>query len=286
MASDEDPQLDLFADSADAIVERELTAALRAGRPGESRERAERLAQLRPDHPRLPDLEILVAGLDYRQVPPVDPGEHLREMEERLAPVAEGRLGRHASAYLAPLWRALADRLADTPFDPARPRLHGSYAALRAGDWREVLVRVEAEEWWRQPVLVSRRLLAKENRGEAGEALADWCRLCWAFPAEARERLAEDTALGRVCRHLPSVDPPWEVADLPAWYALAHGRQIEPPAELAGRPEAVLLETVNPLIAAGPVRGTPDGELLEYRRRLKTRHPRLYELYKAVYTIQ
>ncbi len=259
-------------------------AALRQGCRAEARERAQRLANLRPDHPRLADLEVLVMGLGLPAEPPVDPADHLAVVEERLVPVAERRLGKHAPDYLVPQWRALADRLFCAPFDPDRPRLHDSYAALRAEDWHRAYVSVVGEDgWWRQPVLVSRRLLAGEALGDDDEIFPDWCRLCWAFPETARERLAEDTRLGRACRHLLELDPPWAVADLPAWYALACGEEIEPPPELADGPDASLLEDVSVLVAEGVVWNAPDEELLEYRRRLQSRHPALFELYLSLY---
>ncbi|MFB6259543.1 MAG: hypothetical protein ABEJ96_01180 [Thiohalorhabdaceae bacterium] len=130
---------------------------------------------------------------------------------------------------------------------------------------------------------MSRRLLASEALGDDEAVLPDWCRLCWAFPETARERLAEDTLLGRACRHLLELSPPWAVADLPAWYALAKGEAIEPPPELADGPEAALLEDVNVLVAEGVVRTTPDEELLADRRRLQSRHPALFELYLSLY---
>ncbi|MFB6259542.1 MAG: hypothetical protein ABEJ96_01175 [Thiohalorhabdaceae bacterium] len=133
MAPEQRTQLDLFNDSADAVAERELVAALRSGRRAEARERAQRLADLRSEHPRLADLEVLVMGLGLPAEPPADPADHLAVVAERLVPVAQRRLGDQAPDYLGPQWRALADRLVDAPFDPERPRLHASYSALRAG---------------------------------------------------------------------------------------------------------------------------------------------------------
>lgn len=277
-------QLDIFEDSADAIAERALQAALRARDPEEARRQREEVARLRPDHPRLADLGALVAGLGLLERPPADPRAHLEELEQHLEPLAQRYLFPDPADYLEPQWQALADRLEGRPFDPGQPLVHRSYALLRAGRWGAMREAVTVEaEWWRQSILVGRHLLAAEGEGDQARSLTDWCRLCWSFADTARQWLDEDTHLGRACRHLPDMDPPWEPVDWPAWYALSRGREVAPPAELADSPAAGLLGAVNALVRAG--RAPLEDTLLTHRQDLHERHSRLFELYKKLYAL-
>lgn len=275
-------QGDLFEDSAGTALSHQVVAALTGGACQEAEAAVERLAARVPDHPRLGAYQALVDGLVVPE-PPEDPDRHLEWVLGVLEPAARSDLGPAATAgYLEPHWRTLATALAGRSLDPERPAHHASYAALRSGDWAAVETAVTAEPGWpRSPVLLRRLLRAARARGDSERAREVVCRLCWDCPEEAEAAVAADPEFGPAWASLIDLDwdPPPEITDLPAWWALRHGGGLP---ELLDAGTAALREQA---VAATAVATTPprtdDPAHQAARRRLQAADPRLLEAYLA-----
>lgn len=269
-------QLDLFNDSEPARLERLLAGALCAWDVARARALLEHLRELAEPGARLADLATLVQGAAALDCAGEAPARLWERLERDLLP-ASRVLGSRAGEFQAATWQRLARALEGCPFDPVAPRLHASYAALRAADWKHLRQAVEAEAGWReQPTLLARRLRAAEELGEdvlAGELM---CRLCWEFPGSAAEMLRDDPRFGPWFGDFSALDTDLRPPAFPAWYALSLGRRL-PLAEDAGAAEGrEMLEAVHGVLAEAP--GEPD---LAARRRLQRASPELCRMYLA-----
>ena len=213
------PQLDLFMDSAGTSLANGIMLALTRRDVTEAGTLLGTLYRADPGHPHLGALERLVEAAHASETPAGDPRETLRELQEEILPLAEALLGRESRHFLVPLWRRLGAALKTHPFDPARPALHASYTASRALDWQAVLDSVEAEPDRRdQPILLRRHARACEHLRRAADALMDQFELCWRFPAQAIPAPADTGAeMTRAWQMFHNLEPELEVPVFPAW---------------------------------------------------------------------
>lgn len=293
MPADERPQLDLFAhsrdvmlrnDAIDALVRRDLHAAA-AARQALSRED--------PQHGSLPALDILIAAVSapgrgaFLSV--TDSIQARRQVEDTLGPAARSLLGSDAAAWLAPVWRRLAERAAALPFVAAQGDGHAAALWLLAGEPAAAAQAVERVDSWRRIPLPLSWMIQARHACEGMDAV--WpllAELAWLAPSRFGMcvRALSDPLLDRLLRRFDaefepdadtSTDPlPW----FPAWLAndqpglLPLLRQAQ--AGLAGAPERAFRLMAELL---GLERQGRHNDLIASRKRLRDLQPALYALY-------
>jgi len=280
------PQGDLFQDSAARFLVDELRAALARHDRASA---AARLARLQKEAPR--EAAGFAALLDAIEANPEQtPEQRLEQIEQQLLPAAQRLLGTAARGYLAPLWVALAQRLAQESPDSDDLRLHPSHAWMAAGHWRDAADSItgSARDWTRQPALIARlaTILARQHR--IAEARRLRMRLCWQFPMDAAAMLDAlaaddpDSALRRRWPEFQLAEPPLAIGCFPAWLLLADSRQREwlapdqEPVTLAGDHDQACYRTLHHLLDA------PDD--IAARRDLKILQPELLQAYLTLRT--
>ena len=275
------PQLDLFQDSAGLLIESEVRAALGARRPNEAQAAIVRLMQQDPGNRRIAGFLRLVGALEEtlagQGAALGDPGQRLAEIQD-LAPLAAQLLGTQARDLLALLWADLAERLADRPFDPRRPRLHASQCWAEAGRWEAARALVESQPGWRDhPALILLHARACWRLGDVTAARQDWVGLCWEHPGAAgralRDRGLQDGRLAVLWAEFRDLDQDLDTEDFPAWLLIrdpgwASGSLAEDaPRDQRGDAFRVLR------------RLTQGGDDMDTRRALADAHPVLLTLY-------
>jgi hypothetical protein len=212
-------QLDLFIDGGDAVLIHEIATGLITR--DVQRTEAD-LGRLRRDYPDHPDLEALTAL-----------AEHIEMAKRRLVPAAQRILRGDASAFLGPMWQALAAAAAGLTFAPAHPHAHRAWLCQQSGDWPGVRTALEDEPGWADtPVLRYWMGLAQHHLGAPDLATRLWLPLCWMDPPlfEAHAPSLPDPEL-RVAwlafqQALPSdealVDRAPGTAWFPAWLLVRH----------------------------------------------------------------
>ena len=213
------PQTDLFMDSPGTALVNDIVQALGRRDLETAQRQLQQLYRSDPGNTRLGGLERLLEAAQAVDTEVGEPAAELARLRDPIQPLAEELLGRHARAYLLPLWRRLHQALAGQPFDPGQPDLHRSHTAGRMLDWKAQLAAVEAEPQWReQPLLLQRHAAANLRLRDPRQALADLFRLCWRFPQQAASPAAEwpvDTQ--QAWERFQELDPELETAAFPAW---------------------------------------------------------------------
>src|SRR5882724_2960622 len=141
------PQMDLFFDNPVVTLTNGIARALCARNAAEGQRQLDRLYIQAPNHSDLAAFDRLVGGLDDLGRPVDNPAARL-EFLTAIAPTARHLLGSGSRDYLSPLWRHLADALADHPFSPGAPNLHRSFALSQAQDWVGVSESILGESQW------------------------------------------------------------------------------------------------------------------------------------------
>ena len=183
------PQLDLFFHNPVVALGNGIVRALCARNGAEAQRLLNELYAQEPNHADLPGFDLLTQALEHAHSP-LEAAQHERDFLLRATPVAKRLLGSQSRDFLAPLWKQLAQRLADAPFLPHDPTLHRSFALSLAQDWPGVAAAVQSEpDWWRQAPLCL--LLAQSGfyRQRRIEALTGWFNLCWHSPDIAADTL-------------------------------------------------------------------------------------------------
>ena len=275
----DEPQLDLFMDTSGSSLANGVVAAL-VGRDGtEARRLLDQLFDKDPGNNRLGGLERLVEAAEGGGVPAKDIATELELLEKEIEPLARELLAAGSRDFLAPLWQRLGLALANLPFDPASPKLHASYMALRGEAWGQLRLLVEAEpDWQRQPPLLLRHAQACGALHQEIEEIGDWFRLCWDHPDQASHIKDDASPAWRArWRDFLELEPELSVADFPAW-SLLHDPGLAKRLDaddrfLAGDlPEAYKL-TAKLVVAA--VEKDPVKEQIETRKQLQGLNPTL-----------
>jgi hypothetical protein len=179
-------QLDLFVDGRDTILIHEIVSGLITRDVDRTEAGLRRLGQ---DYPRHPDFEPLTVLAETLTAPAAACPTHetlterLEMTERRLVPAAQRFLGGEASAFLRPVWEALAAAAADLPFAPVHPRAHRAWLCQQYGDWPGVHAAVKGEPRWADtPLLRYWMGLAQHHLGAPEVATRLWLPLCWMDP--------------------------------------------------------------------------------------------------------
>ncbi|MGD8909370.1 MAG: hypothetical protein PVI92_08465 [Chromatiales bacterium] len=220
----EQPQLDLFSDTATTYLVNGITQALKTLNANDARQSLQQLCESAPDHSQLGELERLVEALESLDSPLCAVEAELQRLQTETVPLAERHLNKASSFLLSPLWRRLSGALQNRGFDPSRPDLHSSYTAIQARNWTMVRQAVESEaDWRRQPVLLERHAMASTYLADQTAVLQSWCLICWQFP-ELDDRLERcgDHTLQRGWQTFLDLEPELPTEDFPAWLMLKH----------------------------------------------------------------
>jgi hypothetical protein len=228
-------QLDLFVDGRDAILIHDVVTGLLMRDVDRTEATLCRLGQ---DYPLHPDLGALTVLAETLTVPIValtheELTGRIEMTERRLVPAARRFLGGDASAFLRPVWQALAAGAADLPFAPAHPSAHRAWLCQQYGDWPGVRAAVDDEPRWRDtPSLRYWMGLAQHHLGAPEIATCLWLPLCWMDPLffEAHAPTLPDPALRAAWLTFMQVLPFEEaLADrapaaawFPAWLLVRH----------------------------------------------------------------
>ncbi|RMG33869.1 MAG: hypothetical protein D6720_10590 [Gammaproteobacteria bacterium] len=276
----ERPQMDLFMDTAGSSLANGVALALGRRDLPEAERCLEALHQADPGNPRLGGLERLVSVAQQAQAVPDDPEAALQRLEGEWLPLADELLGADSRDFLMPLWRVIHQALQEAPFDPARPRCHASYTAMRMRDWAAVVDAVEAvSDWPGQPVLVRRHLRAAEQLRQTESVMADLFRLCWHFPHEAAAVLDQGVLdLPRPWERFNDLEPELPVPQFPAWLLIVRPRMAAwlPEPDDRQPEEYRLLHALQRSLS----RDRPgDAKTVQRRARLKELEPDLFHHY-------
>ena len=290
------PQMDLFFDNPVVTLTNGIARALCARNVLEGQRQLDRLYVQAPNHPDLAAFDRLVGGLDDLSRPIENPASRL-EFLESIAPTARHLLGSGSRDYLSPLWRHLADALAQHAFSPDEPNLHRSFALSQAQDWVGVSESIVAEAgWWSHPPLCLRLADSAFRRRRRVEALTAWCYLCWVAPdqvAAAVERLRQSDLSGLWqafldCEEDCAADsassssaPALTARDFPAWLLLREpglARQLSVDLPRGDSPAEERYRCVHRWIHAH--RAHLQDEEMALRRQLQQSHPVLFAVLK------
>jgi hypothetical protein len=287
------PQMDLFFDNPVVTLTNGIARALCARDAAEGHRQLDRLYVQAPNHPDLAAFDRLVGGLDDLSRPVENPAARLEALEA-LTPTARHMLGAGSRDYLSPLWRHLADALAEHAFLPAEPNLHRSFALSQAQDWMGVSESILGEaEWWLHPPLCLRLADSAFRRRRRVEALTAWCHLCWAAAeqvAPAVERLRQPDLSGLWQLFLDCEEdsapsgapgPALTASDFPAWLLLREpglARQLSVDLPRGSSPAEERYRCAHRWIHAH--RAHRQDEEMALRRSLQQSHPVLFEVLK------
>ena len=289
------PQLDLFAHSADTMLRNDVLDALLRRNVAAAGKALLALRGLAPDHPALAELDTLTQALQRSHEPalPLPPEQTLlalQQLEHSVAPAARAQLGAaDGSAWLTPLWRALAVRAAALPFKPQQADAHAAPLWLRAGDWQAAEAAVQGIESWRRiPAPLGWMAEARGKRLGLDAAWPLLAELAWlAGPRLAGVAQAlGDPLLARLLRrfedhfdpgahpNIPALAwwPAWLLVDQPA--LLPHLRQAEAGQDSAPERSLRLLAEL-----LGLERQGRHAELMAARKRLRDLQPALFAAY-------
>lgn len=284
---DPSPQLDLFLDAGEAVLIKDLRAALATRQAQRAQSLVEDLASRFPEHRLRSDAERLCDALAHLEASAMAASaeEEFQRLRGHLAPAAERLLGVGSRDFMTPFWRRLAARVDGLPFDPAHPERHASWLYAQCLDWRGVRASALAGgDPSAEAVLLTRLVEAELRLGERLSAIVRLAQLCWCFPAQA-ETLLDDggfadagvAAAWEAYQDL-DVDPPPAVDWFPAWLLLSEpGLARAWPIPLAGEAGQAGrgFAALRKLVAADGV----EQEAIELRRALQRAHPGFLALY-------
>lgn len=198
------PQLDLFEHSRDTMLRNDVLDALQRRDADAATLAWHALADFEPRHEALPALAGLIAALESARnntlfTVHAEAALASEQLSRSVTPVAQSQFGAAvAAAWLAPLWRGLANRAAVLPFSAAQAEDHAAALWLNVGDATAAIEAVKAvegiESWRRIPaplgwmalaryrsegldniwqLLVELAWLAPQRFGQTAHALAD-----------------------------------------------------------------------------------------------------------------
>jgi hypothetical protein len=146
------PQLDLFEHSRDTMLRNDVLDALQRRDADAARLAWHALADFEPRHGALPALAGLIAALESARnntlfTVHAEAALAREQLSQSVMPVAQSQFGAAvAAAWLAPLWRGLANRAAALPFSAAQAEDHAAALWLNVGDATAAIEAVKAVE--------------------------------------------------------------------------------------------------------------------------------------------
>jgi hypothetical protein len=290
------PQMDLFFDNPVVALTNGIVRALTTRRVAEARQQLDRLYTLAPNHADLASFDRLLGALEHVGQEIAEPRAEIEFLLE-VTPTAKRLLGLEARDMLAPLWRQVADALANRTFVPDEPNVHPSFALTQAQDWRAVSACVLGDPAWPQhPTLCLRLAHSSFFLRRRNEALMAWCHLCWRSPAQAAEELdsrrqADSEIAGWWQQFLDleesaDDDAVLTATDFPAWLLLRQPdltRLLPADLPTAETPGEAHYRCVHRLIEAR-LTGRSDDEITQ-RRTLQTTQPALFAYLKRTVAV-
>lgn len=201
------PQLDLFADSRDVMLRNDVADALLRRDTSAARAAWQQLVAEFAEEPQAGALQCLVEQLERG-----DPGPIISaaaacsaadDIDRHIVPAAAAVLGDSGSAWVQPLWRALAQACAAVPFEPQQAQGHAAALWLRAECWREAADAVAGIPSWRRiPAALTWMAQARHRLLGLDAAWPLLAELAWLAPARfaALRPLLADPVLDRLCR--------------------------------------------------------------------------------------
>jgi len=285
-------QLDIFDHSRDTMLRNDVADALERREATTARAAWRLFSEEFPLHETLPPLAVLVDALAHRAC--VSFSDHdavcdaRRVLHNEIEPAALRIFGEKAgAAWLAPLWREMAQRAAQLPFRPDRSEDHAAALWLRAGDWSaasDAVARIES--WRRIPAPLLWMAEARYRVDGLDGAWALLAELAWLSPGRfdhLTKRLA-DPLLERLRKKFDaSLEGDGDAGDLawfPAWVLTEKpglSRLLgEAQHSLHTAPEQAMRLLLELL---GLERQGRHHEMVERRKALRDVHPLLYAAY-------
>ena len=292
-------QLDIFADSRDVMLRNDLLEQLQRRDAVAARTALAQLASEYPDDGALPAMSVLVRELEHGPTAPLADHAALaiarHHLENEVASAARRVLPTQAvQPWLAPFWRALAQRAAALAFCGVDAGNHAAPLWLLAGDWAAASDAVEGiESWWRIPAPLA---WMTEARYRAAGLDATWpllAELAWLAPARFAALLPAlgDASLDALRRRFDADFPGTGEVDDDAWFP-AWLLVIKP--ALAGRLGEARVQREQAASRATALLGEilrrehegDQHELVSLRQELSRLHAGLFDAYMATRKVQ
>jgi hypothetical protein len=222
-------QLDIFADSRDVMLRNAVLEELQRRDGDGARTALEQLAAGYPDDGALSAMGVLVRELERAPATPFADHTALTlarcHLEDEVVPAARRVLpAQTAHAWLAPCWRALAQRAESLQFRGADADSHAAPLWLLAGEWAAASDAVEGiESWWRIPVPLAWMTEVRYRTGGLDAAWPLLAELAWLAPGRFAALLPrlDDASLDALRRRFDAEFPgSGEVEEymwFPAW---------------------------------------------------------------------
>ena len=226
------PQLDLFEHSRDTMLRNDVLDALQRRDADAATLAWHALADFEPRHEALPALAGLIAALESARNNTLfrvhaEAAVAREQLARSVAPVAQSQFGAAAAAaWLAPLWRGLADRAAALPFSAAQTEDHAAALWLNVGDATAAIEAVKAvegiESWRRIPAPLGWMALARYRSEGLDNIWPLLAELAWLAPQRFGQtaRALADPLLKRLLRRFDEQFDlgDGQVADPLAWF--------------------------------------------------------------------
>jgi len=284
-------QIGIFEPSATAL-RNDVVGALLRREATEARSSLQLFNREFPGDATLSRFEVLIEALERRSLAAITDYDLARRIRlvllKETGPAAVRTFGgQDGDAWLAPLWRELAQRVAPLEFSPDRTEDHAAPMWLQAGEWAAAMDATARIESWRQ---ISEPLAWMcEARYRLNGLDAIWpllAELAWLSPAHFDQfamRICNPSLEKLIERFDASFEGDGNVADLacfPAWLLLEKPSLAGPLSEtqhaMGGAPEQATRLLIELL------RLERDGrhhEIVECRKILQAVHPSLYAAY-------
>jgi hypothetical protein len=148
-------QLDIFEHSRDVMLRNDALQALERRDPIAARGAWQALAAEYPQDPNLPPLDLLATTLEHPDsgtfTAHATAGEALGRLRHAIEPAARHLFGDQAgAAWLVPLWRQLAQRMARLEFETGFSEVHAAPLWLRASDYAAAAEAAASIPSWRR----------------------------------------------------------------------------------------------------------------------------------------
>jgi hypothetical protein len=285
-------QLDIFDDSRDVMLRNDVLSALQQYDAPAACTAVQILASEYPNDGNLADLGMLASVLDGRSSARVSDHDAAmrayRLLTDDVQPCARRLFGERAgAAWLVPLWRELAQRVAALPFSASQPDAHAAPLYLLADMWTEAGDAVSGIESWRR--IPTPLMWMAEARYRLDGLEAAWpllAELAWLSPIRLDGLMTrlDDRSLNALLRTFNArFDGKGDVSDLewfPAWI-LTEKAGLAPLLKRTqlsrDRGPEKALKLMLRLLALE--REGRHHELLDSRRELQTLHAGLYAAY-------